>query len=283
MNSAGSYTYVGSPATPLSYSTSSAVQGYKASSMPTQIVTGTANDTKGTDWSPTLDSSLTTNGVAQGSDVLVLIGAKPGAQPIGVTAFNSGSLSVNNASALPSASTANPLLLSVSDCGKSAVFLATAISTSANTVTFTSGPNGTPTFANSSQLIPLQQTVYFIAKGDGGESALFQGTMSGPAASAAWTMNEMVPGVSNMQVRYGIGSNGQATQYVDASAVSSNGGWGAVTSIQLGFLIEGNLNSATIPSAATKYTLFNTTLTVPPDSRLRHTYFLTINTRNATL
>ena len=83
-----------------------------------------------------------------------------------------------------------------------------------------------------------------------------------------------------MQVLYGIGVNGQTTQYVDASAVTN---FGAVTSVRLGFLIEGNQASSTAATNQTAFKLFNTALVVPMDSRLRHTYYMTVNTRNETL
>ena len=83
-----------------------------------------------------------------------------------------------------------------------------------------------------------------------------------------------------MQVLYGLGVNGQTTQYVDASAVTN---WGAVTTIKLGFLIGGNPGSSTAATNQTAFKLFSTALIVPMDSRLRHTYYMTVNTRNGTL
>ncbi|MET3654816.1 PilW family protein [Dyella japonica] len=271
--------YVANPRTPLTYDTSSAVQGYEASIVPPQIITGANNDTTASHWTPSLDASFASSGVSQGSDVLVLIGAQSDASPVGVTAFNTGSLSVNDISTLPAA----PQMIAVSDCSKNAIFMATAINSGSNTVSFTTGPNGALIFASGSQLVPIQQTALFIAKGDGSQNALWQGIMTGNPSSASWDMAEVIPGVSNMQVRYGIGNAGQATRYVNASQVPSLGGWGAVTSIKLGFLIEGNLGSAQIPNGPMNYTLFDKTFSVPADSRLRHTFFMTVNTRNTTL
>ena len=277
----GVRSYVTARPTLLTFDTSSAVHGFQATAVPSPLVDGAPNDTTTGDWIPALDGSfVTAGGVAKGSDVLVLIGAQPGTAPVGATAFNVGSITANNASSTNGF--AAPLMVAVSDCGKSSVFEVDAVAS--NVLAYTTGPNGTPLYPPGSQLIPIQQTAFFVAKGHAGQSALFEGVMTippgGTTAGAKWSVNEMVPGVSNMQVLYGIGVSGQNTQYVDASAVTN---WSAVTSAKLGFLIEGNLASSTAATNQTAFTLFNTAINVPADSRLRHTFYMTVNFRNATL
>lgn len=277
----GVKSYVTVRPTPLTFNTSSAVQGYQAKAIPNPLVDGASNDTNVSDWASALDASfVTAGGVSKGSDVLVLIGAPPGASPVGVTAFNAGSITANNASNANGFTA--PLMVAVSDCGKSSVFQVNAVGT--NVLTYSTGPNGTPLYPPGSQLIPIQQTAFYVAQGHAGQYGLFEGVMTippgGTTANAKWTVNELVPGVSNMQVLYGIGVNGQTTQYVDASAVTN---WSAVTTIKLGFLIEGNPGSNPATSNQTAFKLFTTAITVPMDSRLRHTYYMTVNTRNATL
>lgn len=277
----GVKSYVSAPATPLTFDSSSAIRGFKANAVPSPLVDGAANDLTKGDWTPALDSSLiTAGGVAQGSDVLVLIGAPPGAAPVGAITFAAGSITANNASNLNGFTA--PLMVAVSDCGKSSVFQVNAVA--GNVLTYILGPNGTPVYPTGSQLIPIQQTALFVAKGGANQSGLFQAVMKiptgGSVANAAWVVSEIVPGVINMQALYGVGVNGQTTQYVDASAVTN---WSAVTTVKLGFLIEGNSASSDASTNQTAFKLFNTALTVSKDSRLRHTYYMTVNSRNNTL
>ena len=275
----GVVTYVASRNTPLTFDTSSAVKGFEASSMPATIVDGAANDTTASDWTPALDASfLTAGGVEQGSDVLVLIGAPPGASPVGMMTFGAGLIKVNDSSGISN----TRQMVALSDCGKSSIFEINPAAS--NTLAYTLGPNGTPAYPSGSQVIPIQQTAFFVARTTAGQSALFKGVMTmppgGSAANAKWAISAVVPGVINMQVLYGVGVNGQTTQYVNASAVTN---WGSVTSVRLGFLIEGNTASSTAATNQTAFKLFNTALNVPIDSRLRHTYYMTVNSRNDTL
>jgi len=286
----GVIAYPAARKTPLTFNTNSAVQGFAATAIPASLVDGTANDTTTTDWAPALDASfVTAGGVAKGSDVLVLIGAPPGAVPVGATAFATGAITVNSSLGTSSASFTPPnppQLVAVSDCGKSSIFQVNSATTVAPIVlTYTLGPNGTPLYPVSSQVIPIQQTAFYVAQGHAGQSGLFEAVMQipvgGTAATATWgTPNEVVPGVLNMEVLYGTGVQGQATQYVKASAVTN---WAAVTTIKLGFLVEGNPSSSTASTNQTSFPLFANTLVVPADSRLRHTFYLTVNARNGTL
>ncbi|MEW9573125.1 PilW family protein [Rhodanobacter sp. Si-c] len=279
---------ISSPATPLTFNANSTVQGYTGT-MPASLVDNAGDDSTASDWTPSLDASITTasnGGPEQGSDVLVVIGAAQNASPIGVTAPITGSpIAVNDTTQLEAINGGGAQMVAVSDCSKSTIFMATGIGS--DSVAFSSGPGSTPSYQANSQLIPVQQTVFFVAKGDGGQSALWQGVMTLPAgattaAGAAWKMNEMVPGVAAMKVLYGIGAGGDETagQYVDASEVSD---WSQVTSVKLGFVVEGGLGSATVPPAAWSYTLFGKTVSMPADSRMRHVFYLTVNTRNTTL
>jgi len=281
----GVITYNASPPTPLTFNTNSAVQGYTGT-MPSSLTDNAADDTSKGDWTPSLDKSIYTagnGGPEKGSDVLVLIGAAPNASPIGVTTPIVGSpITINDPTQLNAINGGGAQMVAVSDCVKSSVFQATGVS--GNSVAYSAGPSNTPSYQANAQLIPVQQTMFFVAHGDGGQSALYEGVMTipsgGTAAGASWTMSPIVPGVLAMKVLYGTGSNGTTTQYVDASAVSN---WAQVTSIKLGFLVEGGLGSASIPSSPWSYTLFGKTISVPADSRMRHVFYMTVNTRNSTL
>lgn len=240
-----------------------------------------ANDTTASDWSPALDTTLTGN-VEAGSDVLVLLGAAPGANPVGVTAIASGSntMTLQNAGGLGAGQFGI-----ISDCLKASIFQITAVS--ANTITHAAGSGATSNssatfavnYAAGSQFIPLQQTAFYVAHGTGDQSTLMRATYG----SGAWAAQPLVPGVESMQVLYGIGTNSIVTQYVAASAVTD---WTKVYAVRLGFLIQGQpgsgAGSGTTGNAASRqFPVLGTTITVPADGHLRHVYELSINLRNS--
>ncbi|EQD61155.1 type IV pilus assembly protein PilW [mine drainage metagenome] len=109
-------------------------------------------------------------------------------------------------------------------------------------------------------------------------------------------LQELIPGVDNMQVLYGVGLNGQITQYLSAAGVQALQAnppagvtslpfnpWTIVNSIRIGFLIEGGLGSAAPGANPTTWSVLGTTITVPADTRLRHVFVMTTNLRNTTL
>jgi type IV pilus assembly protein PilW len=244
-----------------------------------------ANDANATDWSPTLDGSLTSDAAA-GSDVLTVLGGVPQTQPVGVTAIAPSASNLTIYSN-PASVTAGQFG-AVSDCAKAIVFQVTNVA-SAGSNAVISHAAGTGSQANQSaslpvnfqpgaQFIPLQQTAFFVAQGPGNESVLMRATLQGPAGgSATWVIQPLVPGVENMQVLYGVGANGVATQYLPASAVAN---WAFVDTVRIAFLLEGQPGSAGL-SRPTTFSLLGTTVTVPADSRLRHVFEITVNLRNA--
>ncbi len=237
--------------------------------------TNPANDTNNTHWSPNLPATL--NGqVVQGNDVVIVLGAIPGTAPIGVTQIDPGSTTVGLQSTTGTNITAGQLG-AVSDCVKSIIFQIT--SAGANSVTHSSGAgsmqNASSTFPVNfpvgSQFMQVQETAFFIGQGQGGQSSLMRGILNG----GAWTVEPLVPGIEFMKVQYGIGDNRLITQYVSANAVTD---WTKVYSVRIGFLIAGKIGSA---SSARTYTVLDTTVTVPADNLLRHTYEMTIQLRNS--
>ena len=234
----------------------------------------TANDSNAAHWTPNLDASLLSS-VEPGSDVLVMFGATPKSQPVTVTSIPAGSttLTLQDATGLVAGQ-----LAAVSDCGKTTLFNITAVA--GNTLSHAAGAgalaNTSATFPvnyNSPMLIPMQQTALYVAQGQGGQSVLMLATYS----SGAWTVLPLVPGVETMQVLYGIGAGGAVSQYVPAGAVTA---LTTVYSVRLAFLIEGQPGSASA-SNPTQFMMLGTTVNVPPDSRLRRVYEMTVNLRNA--
>uniref|UniRef100_UPI0023F20E8E PilW family protein n=1 Tax=Metallibacterium scheffleri TaxID=993689 RepID=UPI0023F20E8E len=224
------------------------------------------------------------------------------------TVYNAGA---SNPSASPIQFTdanGNPLTVlvsavAVSDCAKSSIFVPAMTSSTAISNPVTVGPIGNngagnvstqiaPVYQDGVQLAPMQQVAYFVGSGNGGQSALYQAVLVG----GQWQSQELIPGVDNMQVLYGVGLNGQITQYLSAKGVQALQAnppagvtslpfnpWTIVNSIRIGFLIEGGLGSAPPGANPTTWSVLGTTVTVPADTRLRHVYVMTINLRNTTL
>lgn len=233
-----------------------------------------ANNATLSDWTPNLHSSLASL-IQTGSDVIVLLGPLPNSQPTAVTQIvaASSTLTINGTASLTVGQ-----LAAVSDCSKSTVFNITGVTGSSIAHAAGGGPSGNvvaalPVSYVSPQLIPLQQTAFFVAQGLGGQSALMRATYAG----GAWTAAPLVPGVQTLQVLYGSGANGAITQYTAASAVVD---WTQVYAVKLSFLIEGQLGSGG-PNNPITFNLLGTSVSVPQDGRLRRVYELTINLRNA--
>ena len=253
------------------------ISGYNGSGSTYTITQlNAANDGIAGDWSPTLPASLT-GLIEKGNDAFIVLGPPLGSYPIGVTLINPGTSSFSVQSTAGTSMAAGQIG-AVSDCAKTMIFSITGFTTT--TITHNAGAgtldNSISTFPLSfqvgSQFIQLQQTAYFVAKGEGGDSALMQAVLSGNT----WTVQPLVPGVELMKVQYGIGSNGLITQYVSANAVPD---WTKVYALRLGFLIGGQLGSGS--NTTTNYTILNTVVTVPGDNRLRHVFEMNIQLRNA--
>lgn len=233
-----------------------------------------ANDSNASHWAPNLDATLVSQ-VETGSDVLVMFGASIGSAPVAVTNMSSGSttLTVQDATGLSAGQ-----LVSVSDCSKSTLFKVTRVSGLALDHVAAAGAlnnsaSALPVVFSNPVLIPMQQTAIYVAQGLGGQSVLTQSTYS----SGTWSVTPLIPGVENMQVLYGTGSNGVVTQYVAAGSLTAST---PVYAVRLAFLLEGVPGSAGSGNQ-TQFSLLGTTVVVPQDNRLRRVYEITVGLRNA--
>lgn len=257
--------------------TPSIIYGYDASAGTTINITqdNAANSSQSNQWSPGLDRSLTGN-VQPSSDIISVFGPPIGTAPIGIITITSGSSSFTLQSAT---SLAVGGFGAISDCLKATVFQITnvtgaTISHTAGTGALTNASSGfTNNYQPGAQFVQIIQTAFFVANDPSGQSALRRATLN---PDGTWSIQSLVPGVDTMQVLYGIGSNGVPAEYVPASAVTN---WGQVYAVRLGFLLEGQVGSATLN--ATTYSVLGTTVNVPADNRLRHVFEMTIQLRNA--
>jgi type IV pilus assembly protein PilW len=205
--------------------------------------------------------------------------SKPSSTPVYVTNTTATTFTVTPAGTL----TGGQLAI-VSDCTKSALFQVTGAGA---TIGFTGGASpgnsGTPgipigtAFTPGAEIMPLQTIVYYIGVGADGDGALYQATV---ANNNTFTATELAPDIEAMQVLYGIDTNSSlnVSEYVTADLVPD---FTQVMSVQVALLAAGPPGSKPKPTAASTFNLFGTTVTVPPDTRIRQVFEVTIAARNS--
>ena len=141
-------------------------------------------------------------------------------------------------------------------------------------------------YESGAQVLTANVLVYYVGSGADGSPALFQVQLQPSGAVGA--SQEMVPGVENMQVLYGVDTTGGSTlttpnQYLTAAQVDATNNWANVLSMQVGLLVQSNLGATPLPTAAQEFNVLNSYITAPLDTRLRHVFTATIYLRNAPL
>jgi type IV pilus assembly protein PilW len=243
------------------------------------------------DWSPALDGTFNaaTNQQVKGNDVLALRSSVARGAPAYTNADipnGASSFVVSNASTLQAGK-----LAVISDCTKSIAFQIGAVAGGAPATINVTGATGAPGnslaalpfgFSRGALVSPLTTVVYYIGVGTNGNSALkrlelIDGKVNG---AQIFTDEEISPDIENMQVLYGIDTNGThvASAYVTANQVAD---WNTVVGIRVAVLSAGPPGSRSKPTAAPSFTLLGTTVTTPLDTRLRKVFDITITLRNA--
>jgi type IV pilus assembly protein PilW len=257
----------------------------------------TGNEATGaSSWSPALPTGIAAD-VVDGTDTLTIQkGSSCGATLTG----NLGSSNANVQVGAPNACNLSPGdAIMIADCEDAHLFRATTISavvdgkqTIAGGIdvnTFTkfclsysgvSGVGGCGTgndklYSYDAELLKFTTVTYFIRLGAGGRNALwvFDNTK---AVDPDWNPMELVEGVENMQVRYGLDTDADdiVDSYSTADAVAD---WSQVVSVEIRLLLETQDNNLT--TASQTYTYNGATVT-SPDSRLRRVFTTTVGVRN---
>lgn len=301
---------------------SASIQGYDAvpATNPLTITPNAANDASVIDWGPALDATLVTGGgpkdpngnpvgPEKGSDVVVVLGPVPGSQPVAVTTLNSGGglvlaagLSASTLATFPSGQ-----WVALSDCKQATILqvtgtapnlnfapgasILTNVGTINDPVTGLVNNNNlfytlpTPTIPDFAQTIPMQQTAFFVAQDNNGQSSLWMAVLKLTAGTPVWTATPLVPGVDNMQIQYGLSAPGGTVvqQYLRADQVEALGppSWSLVHSVRIGLLFSGQIGSIPLPTGTQTFNVLDKSITLPADTRLRHVFEMTINLRNA--
>lgn len=239
-----------------------------------------------TNWSPTLDASLSGLSIRAGTDVLTVrtvdssdieVIAHPGGTPPG-----SSDLKLSTTQGLSE----NDILM-VSDCTYSAVFQITNINTGSNVVHNTGGTTSPGNFSKGlgkefvgGSVYKISSKTYFIRNGAGNVPSLW--VFNHNQAAGGNNPQELVEGVENMQILYGVDTNGDKAidQYVTANNVTS---WSQVQSIRIRLLMV-SPDDAVVDQAQTY--LYDTNndgaleSVTATDRRLRYVFSSTLGVRN---
>lgn len=158
-----------------------------------------------------------------------------------------------------------------------------------------SSVNGVPyTFAPGSRLLRMSGNIYYIGNNPNGIPSLYRLRLDAAGGNAATTAEELVEGVEDMQILYGVDTSNPATcsqtdgvvdAYVAASAVTATApcataadDWKKVLSVRISLLMRSDDG---IVSAPQSYFYTNPLVaTTATDHRLRKVFTTTIAVRN---
>lgn len=178
-------------------------------------------------------------------------------------------------------------ILTVTDCSYTTIFQVTNFNQSGNDGTVVHNTGGSVFPGNSTQVMPhaygegsellkLNSIIYYVDENDAGTRSLFRRAQGGNAL-------ELVRGVENMQLQYGIDTNtdGSVDNYITADAVAD---WGAVMSIRASLLVN-SVEPALAPNEkdTQTYTLLGQTVDPADTQQLRHVFTTTTTLRNRVL
>lgn len=170
-------------------------------------------------------------------------------------------------------------VLMVSDCKGADIFRATNVSSGGSIVTMahansTNTGNRVGDYGSDGSVFKMQQFTYFIGINPAGNRALYRTEMTTGVAQGT---QELVENVEDMQITYGLDTNGDwaVDRYDSATGVA--GRWAQVVSVRIGLLIASPENNIT--TSAQRY-IFDNAAVNATDRRMYQTFTATIGVRN---
>jgi type IV pilus assembly protein PilW len=233
-------------------------------------------------WTPALDASVSSllPAPASGSDVLVVrVPTGPALTVLGHGTNPEGEddLTVRSVDELATGD-----IVMVTDCESAAVFQISALtpapdgsSAERSVAHAVGGMPGNQCLALgkhyvNGQLMRVATRVYFVAPGASGQASLFRQERDGDPV-------ELVEGVENLQITYGVDpdGDGRLDEYREADAIA--GGWDQVVSVRIDYVVASPGDNITTEPQT--YALAGETFTAP-DRRLRQVSSFTVAVRN---
>ena len=203
-------------------------------------------------------------------------------------------------------------ILVASDCGHAAVFQMTnsnnngTISTVVHNTGNATNPGnctkglgspadcsnqaGTPyTYASGGRLLRLAASAYYIKNNASGEPTLYRSSLANVGGNSGLVEQEVVDGIENMQIVYGVDTNatadGAVDTYVPASQVLSvapgttqTDKWRRVLAVRVSLLAVSTAAQQT--NTTIQPYLYNGATVTPTDRRMRKVFTTTIGIRN---
>jgi type IV pilus assembly protein PilW len=284
-------TVLGDP-TSLKWNFSLPVQGFNANT---------------TDWTPALPAPLDTAGVLTGNDVIVVRTVRSNARTYRLNTSMATSTDdvVVKKDAGETLRDGVPML--ISDCNKSTVFAASAVTNGSTTATLAheAGATGKNRAYNTTKDIgvfkatgnsgttvaPIDTVIYYVAASSAND---VNGISRGPSlwrisstepvtgvGDGPGTPQEVVEGVEALQAKYGVDTNGDllVDDYVTADSVTN---WNNVIAISIAIVVRSpeEVNPDKIPTQ--RFNLLGTNYDSPSDRRARAFFTTTVTLRNRT-
>ena len=237
---------------------------------PGKLIEGMDNVTAGT--------TIGGKTVITGSDVIMLRGGNAnGGELLEEKAANANVKLVSNVGNWQ----ADDVLM-VTDCTNMDIFKATTVSSGSSPITIAHANNKnsdnklSKIYEEGASVLSYREMSYFLSLRDGNAAlpSLYRRIGSG-------TPEELVEGIQDMQILYGVDTsstdNRQVDDYLTAAQVTAQSRWPDVVSVQMNLLLASNENN--VVDAPQSITFNGATLT-PTDRRLRQVYNSTVTVRN---
>ncbi len=130
--------------------------------------------------------------------------------------------------------------------------------------------------ATGSRLMPFVKRAYYIRAGASGEPALWRGFLTTTGGNPSFSSEELVEGVEDMQLLYGVDTDtdGTADSYVRADDVAD---WTQVVSVRVDLLLRSLEDD--LARQAQPY-VFHGANTTPGDRRVRRAFTTVVALRN---
>jgi type IV pilus assembly protein PilW len=249
--------------------------------------------TSATAWTPALAASINGTVVGGTDTITIQKGTSCGATLTGSLASSNANIQVSSPN---SCNLAAGDTMMISDCQDAHIFKATTVSSgtpqtiahaaSSNTDTkfcinqtdpsITPGNCGTGNaklYGADSELLKFTSLTYYIRQGAGGRNALWV------YDNTAATTMELIEGVEDMQVTYGVDTSGNdiVDDYQTANTVNAATNWANVISAEISLLVETQADNLTTDNMT--YTYNGATVT-SADNRLRRVFTTVVGIRN---
>ncbi|HFB66203.1 MAG TPA: hypothetical protein ENJ60_11765 [Aeromonadales bacterium] len=194
----------------------------------------------------------------------------------------------------------------VTDCSKATMFQATNIQESGGKINIThsnagsydpgnSSPTPTNEYGEGATLLELATFAYYIRLNNGGRPSLYRSRLNiSGGTSIALTAEELVDGVENLQLEYGVDTSGDRIpdSYLNAATINTEAAkaapaysWDDVITVKFALLLTAEGRVTDKAAGSKTYNLSTDTPAAGPyaDRQLRRVLVNTIGIRNRTL